>query len=63
MKRILLGVALLALLMPLAGCVVYDGPYGGYYAASPYYYRAYPYPYYTVRPYYGYYGYRYRYGH
>jgi hypothetical protein len=66
MKKLMLGVLLLALMAPLAGCIVYDGPGGyyggsyggGYYAAYPYSYRAYPY--YSYRPYYGYYGYRYR---
>ena len=66
MRKIILGVVLLALMGPLAGCIVYDGPHGGYYGGSygtyPYY-RAYSYPYYSYRPYYGYYGYRYRYGH
>ncbi|HEY3302582.1 MAG TPA: hypothetical protein VGL70_03485 [Candidatus Binatia bacterium] len=62
MKKILLGLVLAALMAPLAGCVVYDGP-GPYYGYP--YYRAYPYGYYSYRPYYGYYGYgyRYRYGY
>lgn len=69
MKKILLGLVLAALMTPLAGCVVYDGPYGGYYGGGAYYssypysYRAYPYAYYSYRPYYGQYGYRYRYGY
>jgi hypothetical protein len=59
MRKIILGVVLLALMGPLAGCVVYE-PHGAYYSPAPVYYRAYPYPYYSYRPYYGYYGYRYR---
>jgi hypothetical protein len=51
MKRILLGIALAALMLPMAGCyVVYDDPYYRPYPNRPYSYRPYTY---GSSPYYG----------
>lgn len=56
MKKILLGVVLVAILAPLAGCIVYDRPYDDTRSyRRPYPYRSYPYRYDSP--------YRYRYGY
>ena len=49
MKRLLAGLLLAAIMVPLAGCIVYERRYDDGYR-RPYNYRSYPYRYYGDRP-------------
>lgn len=55
MKKVLLGIMLITLMAPLAGCVFYERYDDGYFFRRPY--RPYPRYSYLYRPYYDY-GYR-----